>query len=517
MTSGRQTLGAGAVAALLLVSVSFDAKAVGPPPGQEASTPRPAFENATVVVNKTNTPPKGVGYIFPKGYFSAANVTLRELIQFAYRRHALDRRDIEGGPAWIDTSRFNVDGVAAGGHVLDPDGFPRRTLLMLQSLLAERFRLEMRVESRKVPVYELVLTNRDGRPGPRLRKSDVDCAEAVSSMIQGHRPKANCGFQQYGGKPVPTVLSLADMASLFSELVDRPVLDRTGLAGPYQASIDDVAVRPWGPFDPGYQTSDVRHAMFSAMPKQLGLKLEPRTGTVDVLIIEHADDPNRRETLPLVVEASRVEPANSPTGSLQQITVSLRNTGNRAIVAWGIRTRVELADGTSHPGGLWTDVNDVRDIQPADRRLIPPNGGYTAVVPSFPTNRAAKDVVSVAGEVTFVIFDDDTAMGDERMVRSAFERRLQSQRAWTLIEKAFTDAMAVHADPHAALVVAHQAVETIADESIKKSSAYTWTWQMLESSLDPRYPRDFARALETTVAGIRARRAAADAHHQQRK
>ncbi len=416
----------------------------------------PRFETAVVSENTSGLPPIGGTRLGERGYFSAAKVTLRQLIQTAYRRHALDRRLIEGGPEWMDSELFNIDAKAAGEHSLDPDGVPRQSLLMLRTLLAEQFKLNVRTDVREMPVYALVLARSDGTLGPRLRRSDVDCAEAVALMIKGQRPRANCGFQEYVGRYVPSVLALPDLASIFSEFVDRPVIDRTGLSGHFFAAIEGAEVRPPGPFDAGYRPADATREMFTALPEDLGLKLDATTAPVEVLVIEDVANPNKPDPLPLVVERAEVLSSDPVTARSDRISVSVHNTTDKTIVAWGVRTQVTFADGKTNGGGVSTDGFESRGLERRDSRVIPPDGRYTIARSSFPTNRTAEDVRAVTARATFVIFDDDTALGDERSISFHFTKRADNQRAWPVIERVFAEAMARTADPREALLDARQ-------------------------------------------------------------
>jgi Protein of unknown function (DUF3738) len=114
------------------------------PPAADANvaTPAPAFAVAVVTAHKSDGTSRQGTQLEPGGRFKATSVTLKDLIQSAYRRHAFDRRDIAGGPAWIDTDRFDIVATAPEEHSLRRDGFPARTWLMLRSLLADRFRLQ---------------------------------------------------------------------------------------------------------------------------------------------------------------------------------------------------------------------------------------------------------------------------------------------------------------------------------------------------------------------------------------
>src|SRR5687767_6933031 len=147
------------LASVLCATVALAAALVR---GQE-----PAFEVASVKPNRSSELRIDVNLAGRR--FVATNVPLRELIRFAY--NVQDER-LMGGPDWIRTERFDVD--ARADYDLPawgPSGPPADVLQMLRRLLAERFGLVVRQESRELPVYVLVVARADGRTGPDIRPS----------------------------------------------------------------------------------------------------------------------------------------------------------------------------------------------------------------------------------------------------------------------------------------------------------------------------------------------------------
>src|SRR5688572_13844114 len=141
----------------------------------QASEPLPRFEVASV---KQNT--SGAGRVQtitqPGGRFVGTNVPLKLLIADAFLGPtplALTR--ILGGPEWIESARYDINAKASGEFQRTPGGPPREMLLMIRSLLEERFKLTAHRETRDMPIYELVVARADGTLGPELRRSAVDC------------------------------------------------------------------------------------------------------------------------------------------------------------------------------------------------------------------------------------------------------------------------------------------------------------------------------------------------------
>jgi uncharacterized protein (TIGR03435 family) len=283
--------------ALLLIATALVSRAGAPALTEQPSSPPrgPGFHTASVTPNKSGETNGGCCGLQPGGRLTATNATLRDLIQSAYQRYGFDRREIEGGPAWIDSARFDLVAEAGAEHAIDPDGVPRPTWLMLQTLLADRFQLRMHVEKRPRALYVLALANRDGQLGPRLRRSDADCAAVVAMEIRGQRPeKPTCSAASYPGRLVVTALAMPTVAKLLAESVDRTVQDGTGLAGVFDLELEAVEIRPPGPFGPSFRPSDTKQSIFQALPAQLGLKLEAAQGTVEVLVIDRAELPSVR-------------------------------------------------------------------------------------------------------------------------------------------------------------------------------------------------------------------------------
>ncbi len=210
--------------------------------------------------------------------------------------------------AWVNSDRFNI---IAKGDVGQSPAFPvqlaegpSRLQLMMQAFLAERFKLVVRKESKESNVYALIPASSDGRLGPALRRSDVDCAAlaaaaraAASSAlpVQPEQARATrCRLSRGLGAIAIDGRPLVQLASSLSNIVGRRVVDRTGLSGNFDVDLT------WTPdqMPPSFPRSD-EHAtassdgpsIFTAIREQLGLKLVAQTRPDDVLVIERAERP----------------------------------------------------------------------------------------------------------------------------------------------------------------------------------------------------------------------------------
>jgi uncharacterized protein (TIGR03435 family) len=250
-----------------LAGPCFAAPALAQAPASDA--PRPSFEVASVKVNKSGNSSSGSS-TQPGGRLTVTNETLRDLIRDAY---VLQDFQVVGGPGWTSDDRFDIAAKAEGNADAD------QTRLMPRSLLAERFHLVVHDETKDMPVYALVRARADGKLGPSLTVSDVDC--------DGPAPRPRpCGSHISMGPKGATIVAvsstMARLATSLSSQLHRIVLDRTGLAGGF-----DVDLR-WTP-EQAAGTSGP--SLFTAVQEQLGLKLESTRGPVDVVVIDRVEQP----------------------------------------------------------------------------------------------------------------------------------------------------------------------------------------------------------------------------------
>jgi uncharacterized protein (TIGR03435 family) len=261
-----------------------------------------AFEAASIKSNRSNGGATSLGFQ-AGGRFRSLNEPLWRLIGEAYASPLpLPRNRIIGGPAWLDSERFDVNAVAVG----DPDQDQRRA--MLQRLLAERFNLVTHTERRELPVFDLVMARDDRRLGPQLRASSVDCdrlrmsGNPLPSQPNGPNGEMPCvmtfGFGQLRGLG----MSIEQLASVgLSRVAGRPVMDRTGLMGPFEWTLawtpDNLPPRAAGtlPSQPvrvnGVDIDPDGPTLGTALQEQLGLRLAPTRGPISVIVIDRADRP----------------------------------------------------------------------------------------------------------------------------------------------------------------------------------------------------------------------------------
>jgi bla regulator protein blaR1 len=283
------------IAGGLSVSVAFRVGAQTP-----ATTERPSFEVASVKPNKT-----GDGRMMvmnqPGGGLTITNLPVAALIRFAYQ---LQDFQLIGAPDWIANERFDIVAKSTVDRPATPQTGPpgQTTRLMLQSLIAERFKLAAHPDTRQLPIYELVLARVDGKLGPQLRPSTTDCQALMAAgrgrggppPAFGERPA--CGMMMGLGTLMSGGTPVSQLIGPLSQVVRRVVVDRTDLKGNFDIDLtwtpDQMPSGPPPPGAPPLPAIDPNGpSIFTALQEQLGLKLESQTGPVDVLVIDHVERP----------------------------------------------------------------------------------------------------------------------------------------------------------------------------------------------------------------------------------
>lgn len=269
------------------------------PPLQAQAVQLPTTRKFEVATIKP-TPPGANGVAMgnsPSGDFIAVNQTLENLVALAYTGASFSEGRVTGGPGWVRTARFDI--VARPGSTRSGDAEE-----MLRSLLAERFALKVHEENRDLGQFALVAKN-PGKLGPNLHATDA--AEAAhcdelekqppeSSREAGARepepstgPVRRCGANGNGGVRMRG-RPLTEVTEFLEELLGKPVVDRTGLAGRFDA---DLLIKlDWNHLvEGGVPDTFANGAIFAALEDQLGLKLESARGPVKVVVIDSAERP----------------------------------------------------------------------------------------------------------------------------------------------------------------------------------------------------------------------------------
>ncbi|HEY4363394.1 MAG TPA: TIGR03435 family protein [Bryobacteraceae bacterium] len=220
-------------------------------PGFEVATVKPAPSQSD---GRTQT---RMSSDTDKGQLTYSNVNLKEVIGRAYK---VQQYQITG-PDWLETERFDISARFA------PHSSTEQLGLMLQALLADRFKLALHHETKELPVYSLTVI----KGGPKFKSSET--ASGITS---------NSNRTQWH---VTAKVSMDRFAEFLTGEAGRPVLDKTGLPGSYDLKLD------WSP-DTAPASADAAPSLpslFTALQEQLGLKLEPAKGPVDMLVVDRAE------------------------------------------------------------------------------------------------------------------------------------------------------------------------------------------------------------------------------------
>jgi len=278
--------------------------------GQTPATP-PAFEVASI---KAAAPPVNgrmmIRMAGDPGRVDYANVSLRDVIRIAY---GVKEYQVSG-PDWISATRFDILAKL-------PEGAPREEVpQMLQTLLAERFKLTVHRETKEHSMYALVV----GKNGPKLKPAEAD----PQPLHNGGPPKPGYGeggrmAMPRDGMPVmggrgpmmmfngrghigAKAMSMQGLAEMLARQLDRPVVDQTELKGTYDFTLDYTpeegqgmrlpGLPPPPPPAPGGEARDGGTpesssglSLFAALQAQLGLKLEATKGPVDLVVVDHVE------------------------------------------------------------------------------------------------------------------------------------------------------------------------------------------------------------------------------------
>jgi uncharacterized protein (TIGR03435 family) len=245
-----------------------------PPPAKMPADANPSFEVATIKPSKPGSQGKAITMRDPRT-FMTINFSASDLLSFAYGLHA---RQITGAPAWLQDEKYDIQGTP------DPPGMPSRKQLetMVQKLLADRFKLTFHHDKKELSVFALTV----GKTGSKLIASTGD-----PTGLPG------LGFRKLGDLTVRNA-NMPDFTDLMqSSVLDRPVVDQTGLKGRFDFTLkwtpDETQFTPFGGYKaPATEEKDAPPDLFTAIQQQLGLKLEATKTMVDVIVIDHVEKPS---------------------------------------------------------------------------------------------------------------------------------------------------------------------------------------------------------------------------------
>ena len=238
----------------------------------QTATTQTSFEVASVKQN-TDVTAQTSTRVDPGGRLRIAAAPLRYLIAGAYgdERGALRPEQIIGAPDWLRTERYDITAQTPTEAVNETTTYIAMRPF-LRALLEERFKLRTHRDTREISVYALVRSRPDSL-GPRLALAPVDCSKDA----------VKCGFQGGpSGRIKADALSADLLMQLLASVSGRIVVNRTGLAGPFNIDLE---------YSPDQTASDDKPSIFTAVQEQLGLKLESARAPVDVRVIDSVERP----------------------------------------------------------------------------------------------------------------------------------------------------------------------------------------------------------------------------------
>lgn len=207
------------------------------------------------------------------GNFRTSNVTLKAIIQYAFD---MPQSRIVNAPAWTSSQPFDIDAKSIDDalnqrlHNLPSDQAKPIKLAMIQALLADRFGLKTHREQRELPIYELAVA----KGGAKLTPTKSD------GLTTNH------GNSYFNGKGITMSLVAQELA----RDAGRVIIDKTGVPGRFDIDLH------WQPDDapPMHLNGEevTLPSLFTALQEQLGLRLEPAKGPVEVLVIDDVHQPS---------------------------------------------------------------------------------------------------------------------------------------------------------------------------------------------------------------------------------
>jgi uncharacterized protein (TIGR03435 family) len=250
------------------------------------------YEVASIKPDKS-----GGGHISMTGAddgFTATNFPLQRLVLMAF---GVQDDRLFGLPNWVASENFDIEAkmessVADAYNKLSTHDRPLVRQQMIQALLVDRFRLAFHREGRDLPIYSLVVA----KNGSKLQESKID--DANTGGRSGLGP--GMGVSQTGRSGPVTItaqqIPIANLAAELSRQLGRMVLDKTGLTGKYDFVLKwtpDEIPAPSGNMLNGQPAPESNGpVLFTAIQEQIGLKLEPGKGPVEVIVIDHIERPS---------------------------------------------------------------------------------------------------------------------------------------------------------------------------------------------------------------------------------
>ena len=240
------------------------------------------FDVASVKANTSSDRRSSLQMNLPDS-FIVTNLPLRALISIVYQ---VPLYRLAGGPDWLASDRFDI--AAKADHRITID----EKRQMVRALFEDRFKLKAHREMREARIYALVLARADGKLGPDLKPTVLDCA----AILEARRQAGSAASPPTPSDPVPACgavggparfrahgVQMSSFAGTLGAIMREMIVDETGLSGYFDLELSMSLENP--------PPADGPPSVFTAVQEQLGLKLEPRRGPVETLVIDSAERP----------------------------------------------------------------------------------------------------------------------------------------------------------------------------------------------------------------------------------
>jgi len=261
----------------------------GPPPLIAPQAPAPSgaqFDVVSIKPHKYDPVAGGGMRTLPDGTFMMTSQPIWSIIA-TVSPAPVSPREVIGLPEWAKTETYDIIAKPA------PESNPTREQRaeMMRNMLIERLKVASHIEEQERTTFALVIARSDGRLGPQLNRSTLDCSPSVNPTQpppSREEPQSRCGMSMSRGTMVSGGITLDQLVRSFGGLAGGTVNNRTGLEGWYAVTLRYAP--PGLTADPSATTDDAPQFV-TALQEQLGLKLVPEKSRVKILVIDHIERP----------------------------------------------------------------------------------------------------------------------------------------------------------------------------------------------------------------------------------
>jgi len=271
----------------VLFFVSSFAHGQSQPSGPSAQVAAPTFDVISVKPDKSGS--GGMSMTGVNDTYKGTNITVEDLVFNSYNLTSEDL--ISGLPGWARTAHFDVDAKVSNPDKKEMDSLtPEQRKSMLLVILKDRFNFQAHLETKTLPVYDLILA----KGGPKFTGGKGPNADTVAAMAKRGLTGTKGGMIVYDGEITGGNIPVSSLVFSLTGAVGRTVIDKTGLTGTYDFELK------WTPEHGGPANADYGQAnaqdsgpsIFTALEEQLGLRLQPSKGPVQTLVVDHVEMPS---------------------------------------------------------------------------------------------------------------------------------------------------------------------------------------------------------------------------------